>query len=170
VIEQANIRACLRRKYLLFGTIETFQASRMAVLSHRFRCPREIQVPALPRGDFSPDFFCGRSCLHCLGLPPQLLLEPFGRERVAPPAQADLFAFQAVASRPFEDRARLDQNLQVVFQGPAKFLMESQAGFLTRPQAASPMRPPEGSLESWQKASRWQCCRNLSQAMVDHFP
>ena len=45
VIEQANIRACLKRRYRLFGTISTFQAARMAPLSHRFRCPREIQVP-----------------------------------------------------------------------------------------------------------------------------
>ena len=38
VIEQANIRACLKRRYLPFGTISTFQSARMALLSHRFRC------------------------------------------------------------------------------------------------------------------------------------
>ena len=45
VIEQANIRACLRRRYLLLGTISTFQGARMALLSHRLRCGRQIQVP-----------------------------------------------------------------------------------------------------------------------------
>ena len=43
VIEQTNIRACLK---LLFGTISTLQAAPMALLSPRFRCPRGIQVPA----------------------------------------------------------------------------------------------------------------------------
>ena len=46
LVEQANIRAGLKRRYLLFGTISTFQAARMAVPSHRFRCLREIHVPA----------------------------------------------------------------------------------------------------------------------------
>ena len=45
-VEQANIRGCLKRRYLLFGTISTFEVARMAVPSLRFRCPREIQVPA----------------------------------------------------------------------------------------------------------------------------
>ena len=46
LVEQANIRAGLKRRHLLFGTISTFQAARMAVPSHRFRCLREIHVPA----------------------------------------------------------------------------------------------------------------------------
>ena len=45
LVEQANIRAGLKRRYLLFGTISTFQAARMAAPSHRFRCLREIHVP-----------------------------------------------------------------------------------------------------------------------------
>ena len=36
------------------GAILTFQASRMSVSSQRFRCPREIQVPVLPRSGLSP--------------------------------------------------------------------------------------------------------------------
>ena len=45
LVEQANICAGLKRRYLLFGT-STFQAACMAVPSHRFRCLREIHVPA----------------------------------------------------------------------------------------------------------------------------
>ena len=45
-VEQENIHAGLKRRYLLFGTISTFQAARIAVPSHRFRCLREIHVPA----------------------------------------------------------------------------------------------------------------------------
>ena len=69
LVEHANIRAGLKRGYLLFGTISKFQAARMAVPSHRFRCRREIHVP--------PQWCCfacssfgwctGRSCfLPCL--------------------------------------------------------------------------------------------------------
>ena len=39
LVGQANIRAGPKRRYLLFGTILTFQVARMAVL-------REIHVPA----------------------------------------------------------------------------------------------------------------------------
>ena len=45
IVEQANIRA-LKGRHLLFGTISTFQVARVAVPSHRFRCLREIHVPA----------------------------------------------------------------------------------------------------------------------------
>ena len=43
LVEQAHIRVVLNRRYLLFAT---FQAARTAVPSHRFRCLREIHVPA----------------------------------------------------------------------------------------------------------------------------
>ena len=46
LVEQANIRAGVKRRYVLFGTISKFQAARIAVPSHRFRCLREIHVPA----------------------------------------------------------------------------------------------------------------------------
>ena len=46
LVEQSNIRAGLKRRYFLFGTISTFQAARTAVPSRRFRCLREIHDPA----------------------------------------------------------------------------------------------------------------------------
>ena len=66
VIEQANIRACLNRRYLFFGTISTFQAAGVAVPSHRFRCPREIHLPA--RWGYFSLVFCSVVLLGLLPL------------------------------------------------------------------------------------------------------
>jgi len=67
----------------------------MAEPSHRFLCPREIQVPALLRSDLSPYFFCARDRRLYLFLPAHvavspLLLEPFVREYVVRLAHAEI--------------------------------------------------------------------------------
>ena len=82
LVEPAIIRAGLKRRYLLCGAISTFQAARMAVPSHRFRCPREFTfqhsgaaLPAPPWGGRCSGWSCFfRRCLQLCGAawPPSL--------------------------------------------------------------------------------------------------